>query len=93
MLFRLSNKLPPDFTQNGGFGRISISTHEHNGHHGAENDGFTGAYFFPGQYYDYHYPIVLAGRNTVNTDATDPRAGVLPTAVASTRFRATGTRP
>ncbi len=47
VLFRLSNKLPPDFTQNGGFGRISISTHEHNGHHGAENDGFTGAYFFP----------------------------------------------
>jgi len=75
VLFRLSNKLPADFSQNGGFGRITISTHEHNGHHGAENDGFTGAYFFPGQYYDYHYPIVLAGRNTVNTDATDPRAG------------------
>jgi FtsP/CotA-like multicopper oxidase with cupredoxin domain len=75
VLFRLSNKLPPDFTQNGGFGRISISTHEHNGHHGAENDGFTGAYFFPNQFYDYHYPIVLAGRNSVNTDATDPRAG------------------
>ena len=75
VLFRLSNKLPPDFTANGGFGRISISTHEHNGHHGAENDGFTGAYFFPGQFYDYHYPIVLAGRNSVNTDATDPRAG------------------
>ena len=75
VLFRLSNKLPADFTQNGGFGRITISTHEHNGHHGAENDGFTGAYFFPGQYYDYHYPIVLAGRNTVNTDATDPRSG------------------
>ena len=75
VLFRLSNKLPPDFTANGGFGRVSISTHEHNGHHGAENDGFTGAYFFPGQFYDYHYPIVLAGRNSVNTDATDPRAG------------------
>jgi FtsP/CotA-like multicopper oxidase with cupredoxin domain len=75
VLFRLSNKLPADFSQNGGFGRITISTHEHNGHHGAENDGFTGAYFFPGQYYDYHYPVVLAGRNSVNTDATDPRAG------------------
>jgi FtsP/CotA-like multicopper oxidase with cupredoxin domain len=75
VLFRLSNKLPADVTQNGGFGRHTISTHEHNGHHGAENDGFTGAYFFPGQFYDYHYPIVLAGRNTVNTDATDPRAG------------------
>jgi hypothetical protein len=60
VLFRLSNKLPPDFSQNGGFGRITISTHEHNGHHGAENDGFTGAYFFPGQFYDYNYTIVLA---------------------------------
>jgi len=75
ILFRLSNKLPADFSQNGGFGRITISTHEHNGHHGAENDGFTGAYFFPGEFYDYHYPIVLAGRNTINTDATDARAG------------------
>ena len=74
VLFRLSNKLPPDFSQNGGFGRITITTHEHNGHHGAENDGFTGAYFFPGQFYDYHYPVVLAGRNSINTDATDPRA-------------------
>ena len=75
VLFRLSNKLPADFSQNGGFGRITTTTHEHNGHHGAENDGFTGAYFFPGQFYDYHYPVVLAGRNTINTDATDPRAG------------------
>jgi hypothetical protein len=75
VLFRLHNKLPADVTQNGGFGRHTISTHEHNGHHGAENDGFTGAYFFPNQFYDYHYPVVLAGRNTINTNATDPRAG------------------
>jgi FtsP/CotA-like multicopper oxidase with cupredoxin domain len=75
VLFRHHNKLPADVTQNGGFGRHTISTHEHNGHHGAENDGFTGAYFFPGQFYDYHWPIVLAGRDTVNTAATDPRAG------------------
>jgi len=75
VLFRLQNKLPADVSQNGGFGRHTISTHEHNGHHGAENDGFTGAYFFPNQFYDYHYPIVLAGRNSINTNATDPRAG------------------
>ena len=75
VLFRLTNNLPADFSQNGGFGRITITTHEHNGHHGAENDGFTGAYFFPGQFYDYHYPVVLAGRNAINTDATDARAG------------------
>jgi manganese oxidase len=74
-LFRVHNKLSPDINNNGGFGRHTITTHEHNGHHGAENDGFTGAYFYPNQFYDYHYPIVLAGRNTINTDATDPRAG------------------
>ncbi|HSB73462.1 MAG TPA: copper oxidase, partial [Candidatus Methylomirabilis sp.] len=74
ILFRHHNKLPADVTQNGGFGRHTISTHEHNGHHGAENDGFTGAYFFPGQFYDYHYPIVLAGLKSINPDATDPRA-------------------
>jgi FtsP/CotA-like multicopper oxidase with cupredoxin domain len=75
ILFRHHNKLPVDVTQNNGFGRNTISTHEHNGHHGAENDGFTGAFFFPNQFYDYHWPIVLAGHFSVNTDATDPRAG------------------
>jgi manganese oxidase len=75
LLFRHHNRLPADVTQNNGFGRNTISTHEHNGHHGAENDGFTGAYFFPNQFYDYHWPIVLAGHFSVNTNATDPRAG------------------
>jgi len=74
ILFRLRNKLPVNQNQNGGFGIHTISTHEHNGHHGAENDGFTGAFFFPNQFYDYHYPIVLAGRNSINTTATDNRA-------------------
>ncbi len=75
ILFRHHNKLPADVTQNNGFGRHTISTHEHNGHHGAENDGFTGAFFFPGQFYDYHWPVVLAGLRSINTDATDPKAG------------------
>jgi FtsP/CotA-like multicopper oxidase with cupredoxin domain len=75
ILFRHHNQLPADVTQNNGFGRNTISTHEHNGHHGAENDGFTGAFFFPNQFYDYHWPIVLAGLRSINTDATDPRAG------------------
>ncbi len=74
ILFRLHNKLPANKDANGGFGIHSISTHEHNGHHGAENDGFTGAYFWPDEFYDYHYPIVLAGINSINTTATDPRA-------------------
>ena len=75
ILFRHHNDLPRDQSQNGGFGIHSISTHEHNGHHGAENDGFTGAFFYPGQFYDYHWPIVHAGFRTINTAATDPRCG------------------
>src|SRR3954465_1900715 len=74
ILFREHNKLPIDKMQNGGFGINSISTHEHNGHHGAENDGFTGAFFFPNQFYDYHWPIVLAGHFSTNTAATNRRA-------------------
>jgi len=74
ILFRHHNRHPADVSQNGGFGRHTISTHEHNGHHGAENDGFTGA-FFPGQFYDYHWPILLAGHDTINTNAADRRAG------------------
>jgi FtsP/CotA-like multicopper oxidase with cupredoxin domain len=74
LLFRHHNRLPFDVKQNGGFGRHTISTHEHNGHHGAENDGFTGAFFFPGQFYDYHWPIVLAGHFSMNTQADDSMA-------------------
>jgi FtsP/CotA-like multicopper oxidase with cupredoxin domain len=75
VLFRNHNGLPFDITQNGGFGRHTTSTHKHNAHHGAENDGFTGAFFFPGQFYDYHWPVVLAGFRTINTAATDLNAG------------------
>ena len=75
ILFRHHNGLDPDQTRNAGFGIHTISTHEHNGHHGAENDGFTGAFFFPGQFYDYHWPLVLAGFSTINKLATDPKAG------------------
>jgi FtsP/CotA-like multicopper oxidase with cupredoxin domain len=74
VLFRHHNRLPADVKQNGGFGLHTISTHEHNGHHGAENDGFTGAFFFPNQYYDYHWPIVLAGHFSINKAATDRMA-------------------
>ncbi|PYJ64407.1 MAG: copper oxidase, partial [Verrucomicrobia bacterium] len=85
ILFRHRNGLPFDITQNGGFGIHTVSTHEHNGHHGAENDGFTGAFFFPGQFYDYHYPIVLAGLKTINTGATDPKAASPNDAGGTTR--------
>src|SRR6476469_712007 len=75
VLFRHHNGLTTDIRNNGGFGRYTLTTHEHNAHHGAENDGFTGAYFWPNQFYDYHWPWVLAGFTTINTGATDPRAG------------------
>lgn len=75
VLFRHHNKLPANRSHNGGFGIHTISTHEHNGHHGSENDGFTGAFFYPGQFYDYHWPVTHAGFRTINTAATDPKCG------------------
>lgn len=75
MLFRHYNGLPIDVSANNGFGLHLITTHEHNGHNPAESDGFTGAYFYPGQFYDYRWPMQLAGYDSVNTAATDPRAG------------------
>jgi manganese oxidase len=75
ILFRHHNDLPREQARNGGFGIHTLSTHEHNGHHGAESDGFTGAFFYPGQYYDYHWPLVHAGFRTTNTGATDKRCG------------------
>ncbi len=75
LLFRHHNKLNPDPSQNAGFGRNTITTHHHNGHNPAESDGFAGAFFFTGQYYDYRWPFALAGHDTINRDAKDPRAG------------------
>ena len=74
VLMRHYNGLPIDVSANRGFGMHTITTHEHNGHNPAESDGVASAYFFPGQFYDYRWPIGLAGHDTINTDATDPRA-------------------
>ena len=74
ILFRHYNALPIDVTANEGFGEHTITTHEHNGHNPGEVDGFAGAYFFPGEYYDYRWPMVLAGYDSINVDALDPRA-------------------
>jgi manganese oxidase len=74
MLMRHYNALPIDPQANRGFGLHTISTHEHNGHSPAESDGFANAFFFPGQFYDYRWPLQLAGYDSVNTSATDPRA-------------------
>ncbi|HET9701642.1 MAG TPA: Ig-like domain-containing protein [Burkholderiales bacterium] len=75
VLLRHYNALPVSEAANRGFGKHTLSTHEHNGHNPGESDGFAGAYFFPGQFYDYRWPMVLAGHDSVNTAATDPRAG------------------
>lgn len=76
LLMRHYNALPIDPAANLGFGLHTISTHEHNGHNPAESDGYTQAFFFPGQFYDYRWPMVLAGHDSINTGATDPRAGM-----------------
>jgi manganese oxidase len=74
IMMRHYNALPINPGANRGFGIHTISTHEHNGHNPAESDGYTNAFFFPGQFYDYRWPMQLAGHDTVNTSATDPRA-------------------
>ena len=74
VLMRHYNALPVDVSANRGFGLHTITTHEHNGHNPAESDGYANAFFFPGQFYDYRWPMVLAGHDSINTDASDARA-------------------
>ena len=74
IMFRHHNALPIDPAANMGFGHHTISTHEHNGHNPGESDGFAHAFIYPGQYWDYRWPLILAGYDTINTDASDPRA-------------------
>jgi len=74
ILFRHYNALPIDETANYGFGLHKISTHQHNGHNPGESDGGPHPFFYPGQYFDYRWPMILAGHDHINTDASDPRA-------------------
>jgi FtsP/CotA-like multicopper oxidase with cupredoxin domain len=73
---RIYNNLPfwdPEFngaafpnkvnSTNGGWGRQEPAIHNHNGHNGCESDGAQNAHFFPGQYYDYNYSLMLARRD------------------------------
>ena len=60
---RIYNDLPELRTANGGFGRNETSTHFHNAHHGAESDGASNAYHFPGTFYDYFWSMALARRD------------------------------
>ena len=75
LLMRHYNALPISPAANFGFGLHPLATHQHNGHIPAESDGYTQAFFFPGQFHDYRWPMALAGYDSINTDASDPRAG------------------
>ena len=55
-----------------------LSTHLHNGHNPGESDGYPGAYFFPGQYYDYRYPFVLSGHDRVEYRSTTGETIIYP---------------
>ena len=68
ILIRNYNDLPAN---NGGFGIQSVSTHLHNGHTPSESDGFPCDFFSVGQYYDQHYPNVLAGINSTHPGTGD----------------------
>jgi FtsP/CotA-like multicopper oxidase with cupredoxin domain len=87
ILFRNYNALPVDFSANNGFGAHTVTTHLHNGHNPGESDGFANAFFFPGQFYDYHWPMVLAGHDTINVNASNNRAGAPDGAGGITRVR------
>jgi FtsP/CotA-like multicopper oxidase with cupredoxin domain len=73
-LVRIYNNTPIDRHQNGGFGRNEASVHNHNAHTGAASDGANNAYFFPGQFYDYHWGTCLARADTDNLDGLELRA-------------------
>jgi FtsP/CotA-like multicopper oxidase with cupredoxin domain len=68
ILVRNFNQLPVD---NGGFGKNSVTTHLHNGHTPSESDGNPCNYFELGQFYDQHYPNVLAGINSTHPGTGD----------------------
>lgn len=65
ILVRNHNNLPAN---NGGFGKNFVTTHLHNGHTPSESDGNPCDNFGPGQFYDQHYPNVLAGVNSTHQD-------------------------
>ncbi|HEX5706663.1 MAG TPA: multicopper oxidase domain-containing protein [Pyrinomonadaceae bacterium] len=67
ILVRNFNDLPLD---NEGFGKPSVTTHQHNGHTPSESDGFPCDFYARGKFYDQHYPNVLAG-----FDSTHPPTG------------------
>jgi FtsP/CotA-like multicopper oxidase with cupredoxin domain len=81
VMMRNYNVLPIDESATNGFGMHTITTHEHNGHSPGESDGVAGAFFFPGEFWDYRWPLQFAGFSNfnngvgaINYAATDVRA-------------------
>jgi FtsP/CotA-like multicopper oxidase with cupredoxin domain len=74
ILRRIYNNTPVDRAQNNGFGRNETQLHFHNAHNGAESDGAANTHHFPGTFYDYRWSTTLARADTINTNATNPRA-------------------
>ena len=74
MIMRVYNGMPINPAENAGFGRNESSLHFHNAHNGAESDGASNAFHFPGTFYDYRWSTTLARRDKINTNAQDWRA-------------------
>jgi FtsP/CotA-like multicopper oxidase with cupredoxin domain len=70
VIFRHYNNTALTEEENGGFGSISQTTHNHNGHNASTSDGASNAHFYPGQFYDYHWSTTLARADMINTNAT-----------------------
>ena len=74
IITRIYNNLPVHREDNGGFGRNELALHLHNAHNGAESDGASNAFHFPGTFFDYLWSTALARHDRINTSAADPRA-------------------
>ena len=93
ILFRHYNVLPISVTENNGFGRNTISTHEHNGHNPAESDGSCTPTFILvsfmitiGRWRWLDMTALIPGRLI-------PKRVCLMVVVASRQFPATGMKP
>ena len=69
ILVRRINNLPTvsDPNRKVGFALPSVTLHLHNGHQASESDGLPMDFFDPGEFWDYHYPNVLAGNDPRET--------------------------
>ena len=74
IITRIYNNLPVHRQDNNGFGRNELSLHLHNAHNGAEGDGASNAFHFPGTFFDYRWSTALARHDLINTGATERRA-------------------